>query len=214
MSGDRVSGALVDDIGELFPMFPCCVVRQRVCCGDRSGVFNVAPFDLLSMFGAFGIEQCTELCVLHDEGTVFGAHHIAFAFGPCLGDACRVGDFAHFGRSGRSFVAYAVPLTLGRPNAYGRLLLGVGDTVACFSCGRSGLARGGQRQSFDLEGSFETPCHLLGCLLGIGLCLLGDGDATVGLALDFGDLAIDSGRVGESCEQVADIASDGGEFAT
>ncbi|MGK8558830.1 hypothetical protein [Nocardia gipuzkoensis] len=42
--------------------------------------------------------------------------------------------------------------------------------------------------------------------------MFGGGDAAGGLAFKFGDFAVDCGGVGEVCEQVAHVGSDGGEF--
>ncbi|MGV9544135.1 hypothetical protein [Nocardia beijingensis] len=74
----------------MFAVFSGGVAGHGVGCGDRASVFDVAVFDALAVFGAFGVEPLAQMPVLLTEGVVLVAQEVAFAFGAGLGDTRRV----------------------------------------------------------------------------------------------------------------------------
>ncbi|MGY2026940.1 hypothetical protein [Nocardia gipuzkoensis] len=88
------------------------------------------------------------------------------------------------------------------------------EAVAGVLCSGVAFVDNGQGLLRAGEGAFEASGQCAVALFGIGAGLFGGGNAAGGFALDVGDFAVDGGWVGEVCEQVGHVGSDGGELGT
>ncbi|MCC3328218.1 hypothetical protein [Nocardia abscessus] len=195
-------------------MFSGSAAGHGMCCGDRAGVFDVAVFDPLPMLGPLGVEAFAQEPVLFAQGVVLVAKEVALTFGAGLGDPSCFYGIAHLAPRGFGFRVDLVALGLGRHDPRGGFLFDAREAVAGVLCSGVGFVGGGQGLRRAGEGAFEASGQCVVVLFGIGAGLFGGGNAAGGFALDVGDFAVDGGWVGEVCEQVGHVGSDGGELGT